>query len=94
MDSIVKNGVARSAQSAVELLGETVKSWIGDSERGTSGRKIPEVDWRVKSLDFQETLQSRGVLERTNGDRSCLLCPDFDIHVSLFARLGTGFECV
>lgn len=82
-------------RTAVELLGEVVKSWIVDSERRTSDRKIPEVDWRkMRSLEFQETLQSRGVLERANRDRSCLLCPDFDSHVSPFARLGTELECV
>ena len=67
-----------------------MKSWIVDSEKGTSNRKIPEVDWRkMRSLEFQETLRSREVLERTNKERSSLLCPDFAIHVSSFARLGT-----
>lgn len=79
--SIVDRHVIRSMRAAVQLLGEVVKSWIIDSERGSSDRKVPEVDWRkMKGLEFQETLQSRGVLERLNKGRSCLLCPDFDVH--------------
>lgn len=82
-------------RAAVKLLGEVVQSWIVDSEKGGSDRGVPEVDWRkMKSFEFQETLQSRGVLEKKNLGRSCLLCPDFDIHVSSFARLGTDIECV
>lgn len=82
-------------QGAVEQLEEIVKSWIVNSERGISNRKIPEVDWgKVRLLEFQETLLSRGVLEGENRDRSCLLCPDFDKHVSSFARIGTDCERV
>lgn len=80
-------------RAAVELLEQVVQSWIADS-KGASERKIPEVDWRrMKALDFQEILQSRGALERKNRDRSCLLCPEFDIHVSSFACSGTEFGC-
>ena len=82
-------------RATVELLEEVMRSWIVDSERESSDRKIPEVDWgKMRSLDFQETLQYRKVLEKVNCDRSCLLCPDFDIHVSSFAYIGTVFECV
>ena len=87
--------IIRPMRTAVKHLGEVVESWIIDSEKGPSDRKIPEVEWRkMRSLEFQETLQSRGVLERVNHERSCLLCPDFDIHVSLFVRLGTDLERV
>jgi hypothetical protein len=83
----------RPIRDAVKQLEEITKSWIVDSERGTSDRKIPEVEWRkMRSLEFQETLLSRGALEKANRDRSCLLCPDFDTHVSPFARLGTEVE--
>lgn len=75
-------------QATVELLQEVVRSWVGDSEGKSSDRRIPEVDWRkMKSLGFQEALQSRGALEKMNGNRSCLLCPDFDIHVSKSVRV-------
>lgn len=91
----MEHHLTRSLRAAVKQLEEVVKSWIADSERGTSGRKIPEVDWRkMRSLEFQETWQSREVLERINPGRSCLLCPDFDTHVSSFARLGADLECV
>jgi antiviral helicase SKI2 len=90
-NSIKKQKLIRPMRTAVELLEEVVQSWIADS-KGASERKIPEVDWRkMKALEFQETLQSRGELERKNRDRSCLLCPDFDIHVGSFARSGTDF---
>lgn len=86
--------IIRPMQATVELLGEVMRSWIVDSEKESSDRKVPEVDWgKMRSLDFQETLQYLRILEKTNRDRSCLLCPDFDIHVSPLAYLGTGFEC-
>lgn len=81
LDSIAERHVIGPMRAAVELLGEIVKSWIVDSEKGAPNWKIPEVDWRkMRSLEFQETLQSRGVLERSNYGRSCLLCPEFDVH--------------
>jgi hypothetical protein len=81
-------------RSAVDLLEGIVKSWVINSEGESSDRKIPEVDWRkMKSLAFQETLQSRGILEEINSNRSCLLCPDFDVHVSSFRLSRTG-RCV
>ena len=86
----------RPMQETVELLEEVVRSWIVDSKGESSNRKIPEVDWgKMKFLDFQETLQDRRALEMINRDRSCLLCPDFDIHVSSFRlhRNGSWF-CV
>ena len=70
-------------RAAVKHLEQVVRSWVADSEGESSDRKIPEVDWRkMKSLNFQEALQSRGALEERNNNRSCLLCPDFDEHVS------------
>lgn len=82
-------------RETVKLLEEIVRSWVVDSEGEPSDRKIPEVDWgKMRSLDFQETLQYRAVLVEINHNRTCLLCPDFDIHVSSFAWLGTGFEYV
>ena len=90
----MQHHLIRSMRAAVELLEEIVKSWMANSER-SSGKKVPEVDWRkMKALEFQETLRSREVLERTIRDRSCLLCPDFDTHVRSFARLGTVVESV
>lgn len=70
-------------RAAVDLLQEVVRSWLVDSEAGSPDWKMPEVDWgRMKTLEFQETLQYRRVLEQINCSRSCLLCPDFDAHVS------------
>ena len=81
----------RPMQTTVELLEEVVRSWIIDSE-GSPDRKIPEVDWgKMRSLDFQETLQYRRVLEKINCGKSCLLCPEFDIHVSSFRIHRNGF---
>ena len=85
----------RPMREAVKDLEEVVRSWVIDSERESSGRKIPEVDWRkMKSLHFQEALQSRGALEARNSNRSCLLCPDFDLHVSPSGYSGPGDEYV
>ena len=73
----------RPMQATIELLEEVVRSWMVDSKGEPSDRKIPEVDWRkMKSLDFQEALRSRGILEERNSNRSCLLCPEFNVHVS------------
>jgi len=91
----VERHLIRPMRATVELLEEVVRSWIVNSEGKSSDWKIPEVDWRkMKSLDFQEVLQSRGALEKINSNRSCLLCPDFGVHVSSFAYIGTDFECV
>lgn len=80
----MERNLIRPMRTTVELLEEVVRSWVRDSEEDSTGRKIPEVDWRkMKSLNFQEALQSRGALEERNRNRSCLLCPDFDLHVSL-----------
>lgn len=81
----------RPMRATVELLEEVVRSWIVDSEGESSDRGIPEVNWgKMRSLDFQETLQDRRVLEMFNRDRSCLLCPDFDVHVSSFRLHRNG----
>jgi hypothetical protein len=96
-DSIVERHIIRPMKETVKNLEEVMRSWIVDSERESSDsdRTIPEVDWgKMRSLDFQETLRSRRILEKNNSNRSCLLCPDFDIHVSTLAYIGTGFECV
>ena len=80
-------------RGAITLLEEVVRSWIVDSEKGSSDHKVPEVDWRkMKALEFQETLLSRAALERANRGRSSLLCQDFDIHVRSFTRSGTDSE--
>ena len=85
----------RPMQATVQLLEEAVRSWVADSDGKSSDRKIPEVDWRkMRSLSFQEVLQSRGVLEKINSNRSCLLCPDFDVHVSLPGYREPGDERV
>lgn len=89
-DSIVERHLIRPMRATVELLEEVVRSWIASSEGGSSDRRIPEVDWgKMRSLDFQETLQYRAVLDKMNCSRSCLLCPDLDTHVSSFAFLST-----
>lgn len=94
-DPIVERHLIRPMQATVQLLEEVVRSWVVESEGKSSDRKIPEVDWRrMKSLSFQEVLQSREVLEKTNSHRSCLLCPDFDVHVSPPGCHEPDDECV
>jgi antiviral helicase SKI2 len=44
---------------------------------------IPENEWdRMRALDFQEILQSRNEITRSLAERSCVLCGDFEDHVS------------
>ena len=51
----------------------------------TEPRVIPEIDWsRMRSLDFQEALQSRRGMEKRLENRACKLCADFEGHVSPF----------
>jgi antiviral helicase SKI2 len=82
-------------RETVKCLEEILGSWAVDAGGESSYRKIPEVDWRkMRSLNFQEALQSRGALEKKNSNRSCLICPDFDVHVSLSAYPGPDDEYV
>ena len=46
---------------------------------------VPEVDWsRIRTLEFQDTLQSRDTRAEDLKDRACLSCPDFAEHVSCY----------
>lgn len=44
---------------------------------------IPEVDWaRMRTLEFQEALRSRDALVERLVQKACVMCGDFDEHVS------------
>lgn len=69
----------RPMREAIELLDQAARSWSSSETRD-----IPEVDWsRMRSLNFQEVLQSRSEMEKLMQNRACTLCADFDTHVSL-----------
>lgn len=45
---------------------------------------IPEIDWsRLRGLEFQEALRERLALAKKLDDSQCVLCPNFNEHVSV-----------
>lgn len=51
---------------------------------GATWGDLPEVDWaRIKAMEFQDLVRQRGVLMDRIMKMGCVLCPDFDDHVSL-----------
>lgn len=63
---------------AIRMLREILQEWK------TAGDRIPEVDWssRMRSLEFQETLRARNELVSRLPRYACILCSDFERHVS------------
>jgi antiviral helicase SKI2 len=77
-DAITERHIIRPMKEAAGLLDEITRSWASSDMD-----VIPEVDWsRMRSLSFQETLQSRMEMEKKLGHRACELCANFDSHVS------------
>jgi len=65
----------------VSLLGTVSEEW---SKSGS----IPEIDWgRMRMLEFQEALAARNELIKRLPGYACLLCENFEDHVSLFIPL-------
>lgn len=68
-------------KEGVVALSAVLQEWIANDGA------IPEVDWgKMRSLEFQETLQRRNTVWGQNSDRGCLQCPEFNSHVSMGAR--------
>lgn len=64
----------------IAALSITLQDWLANDE------PIPEADWsKIRSLEFQETLQRRNLVRKRNIDRACQRCPEFSSHV------GAGF---
>jgi antiviral helicase SKI2 len=67
-------------REALALLQGLVDEW-------STSTAIPEVDWaRMRALDFQDTLRSRNSLVKRLEGRACLLCSEFNDHVSAPGR--------
>lgn len=50
---------------------------------GMSYADLPEVEWtRIRQLNFQELIRQRAVLMGRLAKLGCVLCEDFDEHVS------------
>jgi antiviral helicase SKI2 len=63
-------------REALALLQGLVNEWSATTA-------LPEVDWaRMRALDFQDALRSRNTLVQRLQGRACLLCSDFNDHVS------------
>lgn len=76
MDAIVERHLIAPMRDAIKLLADLVAEW-------TSAGTIPEVDWaRMRSLEFQEVLRARDELVERLKQRACILCGDFENHVS------------
>lgn len=78
-------------QEAVAGLVPLARAWSRPSEVGEGGEEggIEEVDWHIKSLDFQEALRARDMYVHRLGRMVCVECEDFDEHVSALVRLPT-----
>lgn len=65
-------------REAIDSLDQVARSWSSSETR-----EITEVDWtRMRSLNFQEVLQSRNEIEKRLQNKTCTLCANFDTHVS------------
>ena len=63
-------------QDAIKALQPILEEWC-------STGVVEEVHWRkMRSLDFQETLRSRDTLAKQLENAACMLCQDFEDHVS------------
>lgn len=70
---------------AILTLGDAVKEWI-------SAGVVPEVDWmRMRAFEFQELVQARDRLLSRVQNTACVLCADFDHHVSLLVPSSLWF---
>lgn len=77
VDAIVERHLIAPMREAVKSLASIVEEFI-------SAGTIPEIDWaRIRSLEFQEALRSRGELVRRLDKYACTLCSDFEHHVNL-----------
>jgi antiviral helicase SKI2 len=64
-------------REAIKSLGILTHEWVATGH-------IPEVDWsKFRSLDFQETMTTRNVLQKKRGQCTCVTCPNFDDHVGI-----------
>jgi hypothetical protein len=79
-------------QEAVQELLVLARAWASSSEVAlqgngaeptTKGTGIEEVEWRIKSIEFQDALRMRDSRVRRLERTVCVGCPDFDEHVSL-----------
>ncbi|KAF9444604.1 ATP-dependent RNA helicase [Macrolepiota fuliginosa MF-IS2] len=78
VDGIVERLLISKMREGIAALSLTLQEWLVGDE------SIPEVDWsKIRSLDFQETLQRRNILRKRNSDKECLLCPDFIQHYNM-----------
>ncbi|KAG6851342.1 hypothetical protein H0H93_005740 [Arthromyces matolae] len=74
VDSIVERHLISRMNEAIGALQALVDEWQPIGE-------IPENDWgRMRSLDFQELLQTRNSIIKKIRKRSCILCSDFTTH--------------
>ncbi|KAG9222318.1 hypothetical protein CCMSSC00406_0002653 [Pleurotus cornucopiae] len=61
-------------REALKQLQTVACEWI-------STRDIPEIEWaKMRSLEFQETLQFKNTQVKALANKSCVLCEDFDAH--------------
>lgn len=74
VDGIVEKHSKTRMTDAILALDTIVKEWI-------STGAVPEVDWRIRSFDFQQMLREKDRLLRRVENPACLLCADFDHHV-------------
>lgn len=69
-------------REALKQLQTVACEWI-------STRDIPEIEWaKMRSLEFQETLQFKNTQVKALANKSCVLCKDFDAHVSELQAFG------
>lgn len=76
MNAIVERHLKSVMTDAILALENLVAEW-------TPNNTIPEVDWsRFRLLEFQEAVRARDRLLSRIQNTACLLCGDFDHHVS------------
>jgi hypothetical protein len=85
---IVEQHRISTMQEAVQELLVLARAWASSSEVAAQGSAdyqasgIEEVEWRIKSIDFQDALRERDSRVQRLEHMVCVECPDFDEHVS------------
>ncbi|KAJ7597378.1 antiviral helicase [Mycena floridula] len=77
VDAIVDRHLISRMKEGVSLLSALIEEW-------STAVSLPEADWsRLRTLEFQELIQTRTTLSDRQKSRACILCEDFSRHYSV-----------
>jgi len=89
VDAIAERHRISAMNDVVRQLSAILEEWqsgpVGTSTSDGNGeeRTVPEIDLgKVRSFEFQEDLQKRELVRKGLKGRGCVLCANFEEHVS------------